>query len=423
MEASRTGMVTTVKRYICKSEINLQDPRGDTPLTVAAHAGHTPVIRCLIDAKASLETANNGGWTPLMLGAKAGHLSVVTCILDACRSRCCIVLGTVNTKKTRSQLQRPPAPPPSPAHPELLKTVLEARNQQGDSALTWASWNGHISIVKRLVQAKANVEAANVEGQTALVLAAMAGHIAIMRYLAEYGNANVDAKDDGGDTALTWAATEGRLEVVQYLLRPRGEKCRRGSERIDANDENLSRGNHQVSDGKATDVDISGNVERKDLHGKTLLIMSAEKGHVEVVKHLIENGKANIDAKTNKGDTALTWAFFNGHLEVGTYLIESKANVEARNPSGKTALMLAARKGYMDCVSYLVENAQANVQMTCDKGKTALDLARKSGNEHVVAYLADAVKDREQATLNCISRDLMGLAMLHRSILGAMTAT
>ena len=47
-------------------------------------------------------------------------------------------------------------------------------------------------------------------------------------------------------------------------------------------------------------------------------------GHLEVVKHLQENG-AEIDAKSNDGWTSLMLASQNGHLEVVKYLQVLKA--------------------------------------------------------------------------------------------------
>jgi len=46
------------------------------------------------------------------------------------------------------------------------------------------------------------------------------------------------------------------------------------------------------------------------------LCWAAERGHLEVVKYLIENG-ANIHAAD---DYALRWAAYNGHLEIVKYL-------------------------------------------------------------------------------------------------------
>ena len=44
-----------------------------------------------------------------------------------------------------------------------------------------------------------------------------------------------------------------------------------------------------------------------------------DRGHLEVVKYLLENG-TNINDKDSKESTGLAWASENGHLEVAKYL-------------------------------------------------------------------------------------------------------
>ena len=54
------------------------------------------------------------------------------------------------------------------------------------------------------------------------------------------------------------------------------------------------------------------------------LIEASEKGDLEQVKELIEQG-ANIHADN---DYALRWASYRGHLDIAKYLIAHKANIE-----------------------------------------------------------------------------------------------
>ena len=56
-------------------------------------------------------------------------------------------------------------------------------------------------------------------------------------------------------------------------------------------------------------------VNAKTSYGWTALHLAAAKGHTEIVRLLISN-KADVNAKTPDGWTALHWAAKNGHTEV-----------------------------------------------------------------------------------------------------------
>lgn len=76
----------------------------------------------------------------------------------------------------------------------------------------------------------------------------------------------------------------------------------------------------------------------------TPLIASAENGHLEVVKFLIEKG-ANVNATAQyRKDTALHVAAQNGFADVCTYLIQKGADKNAVNDEGKKPVELASEE-------------------------------------------------------------------------------
>ncbi len=75
---------------------------------------------------------------------------------------------------------------------EAKKYVKKGANvnvkcDEGVTALMWASYGGHIDIVKLLIESGADVNAKNKAGYTALMLARPMGHLEISRLLKEYG--------------------------------------------------------------------------------------------------------------------------------------------------------------------------------------------------------------------------------------------
>ena len=83
----------------------------------------------------------------------------------------------------------------------------------GSVAVSWAAENGHLDIVKYLVEdQKADI---HYNDEFALQWASGAGYLDVVKYLVEHG-ANIQEREDG---ALRQASKNGHLDVAEYLLR------------------------------------------------------------------------------------------------------------------------------------------------------------------------------------------------------------
>ncbi|CAM9655973.1 unnamed protein product, partial [Chrysoparadoxa australica] len=65
--------------------------------------------------------------------------------------------------------------------------------------------------------------------------------------------------------------------------------------------------------------------------GETSLMKACVAGNAGVVRYLVEEAKADINATNNRGDTALHIAGFWGHIEIVKFLLAAGANVMIRN--------------------------------------------------------------------------------------------
>jgi ankyrin repeat protein len=100
---------------------------------------------------------------------------------------------------------------------------VNAANKDGVSPLFGAACEGRPDVVKLLLEKGANVKAReNRNDATPLIIAAFEGHKEVAEMLINKG-AEVNAKDREGNTALNWASSRGHTSVVA-LLKSRGAK-------------------------------------------------------------------------------------------------------------------------------------------------------------------------------------------------------
>jgi ankyrin repeat protein len=164
-------------------------------------------------------------------------------------------------------------------------------------------------------------------GQSALHKAAEYGWLPCVELLVDAG-AQKQRLDEQGRTPLFVAADAGHAEVVEYLLK-------KGS---DADYKFCS-----IPDGKMKKLDA-------EVTRETPLLRAAAKGNLEVVKKLCQGGAdvnvRVIDSKLFFGTTALMQAAKNNRIGVVRYLvINAEAKVNAVNNDGSSALHLAAYAG------------------------------------------------------------------------------
>ena len=126
----------------------------------------------------------------------------------------------------------------------------------GHTALMYASMNGHIASVKKLIELQANVDLQNLHtGDTALHFAAQCGHTRTAELLVRDGHANTGIKNYKGKTAFELARDFGHGEnkVMKRLF----ESGPTAAEALRAGDSDDSIGSNENSEPTGNKVNFT----------------------------------------------------------------------------------------------------------------------------------------------------------------------
>ena len=307
-------------------------------------------------------------------------------------------------------------------HIEVVRFLVEQgadlniRNEQRQNALMFAAAGGHLAVVIFLIDSGADVRLTvsrfydySYGPNTPFMWAAYNGHLDVVNLLLEYMKIIYEAPLTG--PALGWAAYRGHLDVVNLLLdygvgiNPRpalGQK--RGSGitalmlaayggQLEVVRFLLEKGadiHVRTANWLPVQTDRGTTIYFQEI-GASALTLAIDQGHAEVVRLLLEHWmwEYSADGRDDHGLTALMYAAAAGDLEMARLLLQNEAPVNAQTDVGTTALMFAAAFGRVEVVRLLVENG-ADIHIQNGHNYTALSLAEERGHQEVVDLLRSA---------------------------------
>jgi ankyrin repeat protein len=199
---------------------------------------------------------------------------------------------------------------------------------------------GDLQAVQRALHDGHDVNARTVQGQSPLTLAAREGHLDVVRALIQAG-AELDVR------AWTIGANS-RTRIYRHLA---PELTRERFVNVDSSGPQSLFMAHRSR--------YHANLALRD--GKTALMFAAERGHVEIVKALIQAG---ADVRKKSGSTRSRLYDRRGHAGVDAnsrtpkrigYLNRTYPQQVHDSPDRKTAQDLAYENGHLDIVNLLIK--------------------------------------------------------------------
>ena len=306
--------------------------RGSTPLHYASQNGHFEIVEYLISEENCKSSCKNYKCeTPLHYASRNGHLKIFKNLIDnPDNNDNCSFTFAPSCSFTFANIIPSCSFPFSSLAPSLLQasslyfSVFKCfllynipkpwceKNSHGNAPLHFACSNGHLNIVKYLIEEKhCNKSCENYELWTPLHFACDDDHLDIVKYLIEDRECNPSCENRNQYTPLHDACRRGHLKVVMYLI-------------------------------EQAHCDPSC----KDKDCNTPLLLACVNGELSIVQYLIEERKCDPCYGGNVwGNTPLHEACINDRPKIVEYLLSTgRVNPLTKNKKGYIALYCASGK-------------------------------------------------------------------------------
>ncbi|MDG2176520.1 MAG: ankyrin repeat domain-containing protein [Gammaproteobacteria bacterium] len=385
------------------AQVTARNEFGATPLSQAAIIGNPGIIDRLLDAGADANEAGADGQTPLMVIARSGNIEAAETLVNADADVNVVEKWRGQTALMWAAAQQQPemvafllangADPDAQSFPNNWERQVTAEPRMkvlpagGLTPLLYAAREGCSECTRLLIEAGADINKTDPESITPLLMANLNANWDSAKLLIEAG-AWLDKWDFYGRNPL--------YAAVDYSTLPHGGRSDRLSDDLTTAQEIIALvlekgGNPNLQlklfpPYRALGADRGADGLLRT--GTTALFRATRGADIPTMKLLLEhNALVNLSQENGVSplivssgyrasaiDTRGRFRTEIQALEATKLLLAYDADVESRTEGGQTALFGAATNGWNEMVKLLIEYG-ADVTATDDQGNTVVDAA------------------------------------------------
>jgi len=293
-------------------------------------------------------------------------------------------------------------------------------NKIGQNALMIASKKGFMSIIKILLEHKAEIDVRDSSGNTSQIYAYENGHYDVVNYLLDHSHISYDDNDDMTNLNLyhVFKIPQALINIslFSYLINNKASinlskendfiiymKFKRNKVRK-RNSNTNSNNNSQIQKWLLKKDKYENEEETKYIFSilqppsKTLLLQYClrEDININILNYLLNQYQElslNIDQyDENKERSALSVACEKGNIILVKLLVDKGANINSCNEAGDSVLMRACKYGKMVIIQYLIKQG-VNIHHKNKSGQSALTYAYHHNNWNILLYLLNHKAD------------------------------
>ncbi|XP_055604400.1 uncharacterized protein LOC129752655 [Uranotaenia lowii] len=272
---------------VAKIPVDCRNFHQQTPLSLAASSKGLKTAKLLLTNGANIDLINDQGKPPLVLALETDYLEMVQLLLTHGSN-----LGILKTFRYD--------------HPTKYG-VLHMLAVESKSAEL---------LARILPSLDPNCE--DLIGRTPLHYAAQNNSVEVIQFLLEAGS-NLHHQESSGATPLIRAIAQGHLEAYRTLLNA------------------------------GADSGVVQTFRNRNFNHESVLHVVAERGHLAMMKILVEELGCELDVQDDQGNTPLHLAVKAGELATVKYLLSKNASIGIRNNEGIAVYQL------LEAVDYDVE--------------------------------------------------------------------
>lgn len=290
------GDVQELRKELAKDMdlLEARNSQGMTPLFQSVSCNNLECVQFLVTSGANIDTRDNVGRTPVALAAYQGWHDGLYYLLA--KGANCLIADNCGRLPLHAATYFSSEKSLDVLLQHLSIQDIEARDNEGMTALHWAAFHGRTGHVKLLVGKKADLLSRDTDGKLPLHWAAQNGFISTCKAMLEASNSYnlVNGKDFSGRTPIHLAAAAGQFHTLVELISV-----------------------------------PHANSEAEDNEGRTPLHWAAATGHMQCVGLLLRFG-CNKNAEDKHGGIPLDYAQQGHHSKCCQLL----TNHDPNNPVG-----------------------------------------------------------------------------------------